>query len=175
MREIPERTALYRIRGEGDALLYIGITCNLAMRWNGHQRKQPWWDELRSLTVDWYDSRDEAEAAEEAAIKAERPKYNKTYLVKRPRRLTQVVAVDYAPPDYTGLDRRAAGDGLLTLAGLADFLDISPKLLDRLTRTGAGPASVCGMGAERKYLPADVRDWLKTRRKEVSSDSRGAA
>ena len=74
-----ERTALYRIRGEENVLLYIGITNSVPLRWNGHMRAQPWWDELRSLTVEWYDSREQAEAAEEAAIRAERPKYNKRH------------------------------------------------------------------------------------------------
>lgn len=73
------RTALYRIRGEADLLLYIGITWSVPIRWNAHERKQPWWSELRSLTVELYDSWEEAEAAEEAAIKAEHPKYNKRH------------------------------------------------------------------------------------------------
>ena len=44
MSEQPEHTALYRIRGEDDVLLYIGITNGIAVRWNGHQAVQPWWD-----------------------------------------------------------------------------------------------------------------------------------
>ena len=42
MTATPDRTALYRIRGEADVLLYIGITNNVAIRWNGHQAVQPW-------------------------------------------------------------------------------------------------------------------------------------
>jgi predicted GIY-YIG superfamily endonuclease len=79
MTGLPERTALYRIRGEADLLLYIGITDGLPVRWNAHERKQPWWGELRSLTVELHDSRSEAKAAETAAIKAEKPKYNKIH------------------------------------------------------------------------------------------------
>jgi len=70
-------TALYRIRGEGAVLLYIGISDDFGRRWKEHAKRQPWWDEMRSLSVDeWFPSRAEADAAETAAIKAERPKYN---------------------------------------------------------------------------------------------------
>ena len=86
MSAASERTALYWIRGEGDELLYVGMTGSLRERWNGHAARQPWWDELRSLTVDWYGSRDEAEAAERSAIEAEAPKYNKKYLGPRRER-----------------------------------------------------------------------------------------
>lgn len=82
MTEAPERTAMYRIRGEADALLYIGVSDDFGRRWKQHAKKQPWWHEMRSLSVDcWYESRPEAEAAEAAAIKAEQPKYNKTHNV----------------------------------------------------------------------------------------------
>lgn len=76
----PERTALYRIWGENDLLLYIGISKDFGGRWKQHARIQPWWGEMQRLAVDgWYDYRVEAEVAEELAIKAERPKYNKTH------------------------------------------------------------------------------------------------
>jgi predicted GIY-YIG superfamily endonuclease len=84
-----EPTALYRVFGEADLLLYIGISNDFGRRWKQHARKQPWWDEKRRLTVDqWFDSREEAEAAEATAIMAEKPKYNKKHaaLPARPPR-----------------------------------------------------------------------------------------
>jgi predicted GIY-YIG superfamily endonuclease len=86
MSDMPERTAVYHIRGEEGELLYIGMTRSLRTRWNGHAGNQPWWDELRSMTVDWYPSREEADDAERAAIEAEEPKYNKKYLAPRRER-----------------------------------------------------------------------------------------
>jgi len=78
----PVPTALYRICGEADALLYIGVTDDLPVRWNSHALKQPWWSELRSLTLELFDSREAAEAAETTAIKTEKPKYNKKHAEK---------------------------------------------------------------------------------------------
>lgn len=76
MSDASDRTALYRIFGEADLLLYIGISKDFGKRWKDHTKSQPWWDEHRRLAVEWCDSRDEAETAEEVAIKAEKPKYN---------------------------------------------------------------------------------------------------
>lgn len=69
-------TALYRLFGDGDLLLYIGISDTFGRRWNQHAQSQSWWPEVRRQSVDWYQSRPEAETAEEAAIKAEGPRHN---------------------------------------------------------------------------------------------------
>lgn len=81
-RRKPRQTALYRIWGDEGLLLYIGISNDFGDRWKSHAKEQPWWDEMRRLTADaWYDRRADAEEAEAAAIKAERPKYNKRHAV----------------------------------------------------------------------------------------------
>ena len=69
-------TALYRLFGDNDARVYIGVAKTFGVRWQRHAHSQPWWPEVRRQTIDWYPDRDSAEAAEAAAIKAERPKYN---------------------------------------------------------------------------------------------------
>jgi predicted GIY-YIG superfamily endonuclease len=85
-----ERTALYRVWGDGGLLLYIGVSNDFGRRWKEHAKQQPWWGEMRRLTADeWFGSRKEAEEAEQAAIKTERPKYNKRHLVpvaQKPKR-----------------------------------------------------------------------------------------
>jgi predicted GIY-YIG superfamily endonuclease len=74
---VTAKTALYRIWGTAGLLLYIGISKDFGARWKQHAKAQPWWDEMKRLTADeWFDSRELAEAAEIAAIKAERPQYN---------------------------------------------------------------------------------------------------
>ena len=81
-RRKTKQTALYRVWGDGDLLLYIGISDDFGRRWREHAKAQPWWDEMRRLTADiWYDRREDAEDAEAAAIKAEGPKYNKKHAV----------------------------------------------------------------------------------------------
>ena len=69
-------TGLYHIYGEADSLLYIGVSKHFGVRWQQHAQKQPWWNERRRMTVDFYDTRDEALDAEALAIFTEQPKYN---------------------------------------------------------------------------------------------------
>jgi predicted GIY-YIG superfamily endonuclease len=70
-------TALYRLYGDSDQLLYIGITRNPKWRWYMHARRSPWWPSVQRRDLVWHDSRPEARAAEIEAIGAERPVHNK--------------------------------------------------------------------------------------------------
>lgn len=71
-----------------------------------------------------------------------------------------------AKPDTPLLER----DGMIGKAELAKFLDVPETTLDHWASRGGGP-HFHGIGNHRKYLPADVKAWLKTRRKEKSSDA----
>jgi predicted GIY-YIG superfamily endonuclease len=70
------QTGLYHVYGEADILLYIGVSKHFGVRWQQHAQKQPWWNERRRMTVDFYDDREEALDAEALAIFTEQPKYN---------------------------------------------------------------------------------------------------
>jgi hypothetical protein len=72
------RTALYRLFDADDVLLYIGIAFNTSRRWMQHKATKIWWPEVARKDVCWYDTRREAEAAEQVAIAEEKPKYNVT-------------------------------------------------------------------------------------------------
>jgi predicted GIY-YIG superfamily endonuclease len=75
---LPGRTALYRLFDAASRLLYIGISANPEARFGSHESTQPWWPQvdMSKTTVEWLDTRREAEAAEDAAILAERPLHN---------------------------------------------------------------------------------------------------
>lgn len=70
------RTALYRFYDEGGALLYVGITANTEERFAHHKNFKTWWPDVASTTIEWFDSRPPALAAELQAIHDERPVYN---------------------------------------------------------------------------------------------------
>lgn len=76
-----QHTALYRLLGANGRLLYVGISGNPDARWGTHSNNQPWWKEVADRKVEWHPSRETAAAAEVAAIKAERPLYNKQHSV----------------------------------------------------------------------------------------------
>jgi hypothetical protein len=69
-------TALYRYFDEKDRLLYVGITDHLLGRTEAHVLGSSWMDYAVRSTIARYPTRREAEDAERAAIKAERPLFN---------------------------------------------------------------------------------------------------
>lgn len=79
-----ERTCVYRLYDANDVLLYVGITTDTAVRWQAHSTSK-WWPNVARKDVTWYAKRTDAEAAEIAAIKAERPAHNRAH-------------ADYHPP-----------------------------------------------------------------------------
>lgn len=73
----PGRTALYRYYDRKGELLYIGISSNPDLRLKQHTWTYSKWVRLaRERRIEWFDTRVEAEAAEVAAIKAEKPRFN---------------------------------------------------------------------------------------------------
>lgn len=79
------RTALYRLFDQEGGLLYIGISHKPDVRWGQHSEDKEWWPSVDRRAVEWHDTRVDAERAESAAIKAERPMHNVIH-VPKPRR-----------------------------------------------------------------------------------------
>lgn len=71
----PERTALYRLYGNDQQLLYVGISQDPARRFTDHTSK-PWWPAVTQQEITWYSTHSEARAAEVEAIKSEKPIHN---------------------------------------------------------------------------------------------------
>lgn len=68
--------ALYRFFDADEQLLYIGITWDIASRFRRHAADKPWWSDVRRIAVEEHPGRAAVLAAETAAIKAEKPRYN---------------------------------------------------------------------------------------------------
>ncbi|MFG3510223.1 GntR family transcriptional regulator [Streptomyces sp. NPDC047821] len=71
------RTALYRHYAADGELLYIGISQDPEVRWEQHH----WWKQGLSArqTLEWFELRSQALAAEAEAIAIERPAYNQQH------------------------------------------------------------------------------------------------
>ncbi|NIL57102.1 GIY-YIG nuclease family protein [Salinispora arenicola] len=67
---------LYRFFAVDGTLLYIGVTGTPRARWSHHSKTKDEWRRVDTIKVEHLDSREELEAAEKAAIKAERPLWN---------------------------------------------------------------------------------------------------
>lgn len=68
--------ALYRHFDASGALLYVGVCLDVVDRLGKHKHRSEWFTEIRTITIEWYPSKAEAEAAEDRAITEERPRYN---------------------------------------------------------------------------------------------------
>lgn len=92
MSSTNEPHVLYRLFDTSDNLLYIGITNDPELRWKQHGKVKNWWRQVATIRVEHFDSRDDALAAEKAAIKAEKPRWNVTHTEKPRQRARPRVA-----------------------------------------------------------------------------------
>lgn len=70
---------LYRLYSHTGELLYIGITIHPETRFAEHKRTKPWWPEVARIAIEEYPDDVTAAAAEQAAIRAERPCFNRAH------------------------------------------------------------------------------------------------
>ena len=69
--------SLYRHFSATDELLYVGISLSAVARLGQHERHSGWFGSIASVKVEHFDTREEALAAEKAAIQGEDPLHNK--------------------------------------------------------------------------------------------------
>lgn len=70
-------TTLYRAFNNKNELLYVGVSNNFLSRAFQHQATSKWHGMATQMTLEHFESRAEAEAAEVQAIKTEKPLFNK--------------------------------------------------------------------------------------------------
>lgn len=70
------KTQLYRHYDADDNLLYIGISLSTMVRLSQHRSDSAWSERIVRVMIEHFATREEALAAEDAAIKAEKPLFN---------------------------------------------------------------------------------------------------
>ena len=70
-------SSVYRMFDQDGALLYVGATGFMPRRLQQHAGSRPWWHEVAQITVQHFDTMDEALRVEAAAIIAESPRYTR--------------------------------------------------------------------------------------------------
>ena len=115
MSEACSPTTLYRFFAADGTLLYVGITGCKKRRFGQHAQQAEWWLDAASVTLEHFADRNEAMAAEEAAIKAERPRFNDRHNPVR---------------------RADAPHGYMTCQAAADALRCSVAHVSRLISSG---------------------------------------
>lgn len=69
-------TSLYRLHADDGQLLYIGVAGNPGRRFEQHRASKTWWGDVARIDLEHHPTREDALAAERAAILAEHPTHN---------------------------------------------------------------------------------------------------
>lgn len=159
-----KRTALYRFYGARDILLYVGVTDQPGRRWEEHVKEKPWWRRVRRQTVDLYDSREAAEAAERQAIEDERPVYN-TLHAREPDPLSpeELRLLLYDLDAVMGAERVRLSELPARLRFLAPDIPLYRKLngVRLLAALGGAGVRTTNIGNVPRLDPGDLRVVLK--------------
>lgn len=83
-------TVLYRYYDDQGVLLYVGITANMPSRFGSHETDSTWMDFAVRSTIERFTNRDDALAAEKAAIEEHAPLFNVEHN-DRPDRVRRIV------------------------------------------------------------------------------------
>lgn len=78
-----KRTSLYRHFDSSGRLLYVGISKNALARIEGHAGAC-WYDQIATVTIERFGTREDARKAEQKAIASEGPAYNKINSIRVP-------------------------------------------------------------------------------------------
>lgn len=146
-----DRVALYRCFAADGALLYVGISVGFARRWYEHAKAKSWWPEVARLTVDLFPDRPSADAAETAAIRDEKPRYN----------------VGKTPTFAAGCGRspRVVPESLPQSIGMpqiALMLGICLGRVRTISREPGFPAVALTVGPAYRWRRDDVIGWAKS-------------
>lgn len=75
-----DQTDLYRYFDNNGRLLYVGISFSAIARACQHKSNSDWFGSISHMTVEKYQTREDASKAEIEAIQNEKPIYNKTFV-----------------------------------------------------------------------------------------------
>lgn len=146
--------AVYRMFGPGGRLLYVGMTGNLGSRLDSHAEKR-WFPLVKSITLEWFPTREAAYEVEQAAIRREHPVYN---TARRGRPLTRRPVALLTADEATLIEAVATGI-------LGTSIHAARKAS---TRDPAFPRPTGRRGLEHLYDVSDLRKYQEHRRKKAS-------
>jgi Arm domain-containing DNA-binding protein len=82
-RGVEPKCYLYRRYHPSGELLYVGVSLEPLRRQDSHLKRATWRDMICHILIEPFETREEALAAEEAAIRIEFPKFNLTHNARR--------------------------------------------------------------------------------------------
>lgn len=150
------KTSLYRHYSADEELLYIGISVSALSRLGQHEKHAPWFDLISRVTVEHFETRDEALEAERLAIQTENPTHNKHH--KLPENPTRFEAEELVA-------RVVSFKPFYKVAEAADLLRMSTPAVKKLIQSGELSAVVLSTntmvvkGQERRTIKYGITGW----------------
>ena len=119
------KTQLYRHWDKDGNLLYVGISLSAVYRLSQHNNESHWSNQIASVTVENYGTRDDALRAERSAISQENPRHN----LYRPKAREQKEAESqHERSDKERIVRRLVHfNPIYTPANVGDILGVSDQ------------------------------------------------
>jgi len=151
---IGDKTAIYRHYAIDGTLLYVGISISALARTAQHRDTSGWYGRIAIITVEWLDTRLDAEAAEAAAIMKEQPLYN----VSRP------FGSEVGNPALLNLEKfqQEIINNMMNEKDAAKHLGMSVKWMQQARCYGHGPKYI-KIGRSVRYREEDLDAYLKYR------------
>ena len=146
-------TDLYRLYDTNGVLLYVGISNRWPSRMKQHTKDKQWFNSVGKVEISHYCTRREAEAAEKAAIKSERPIHNVLHNKKEATKPVQDV--------YEMMTQLLKDHSLLTIRQYRDIArqsDRRPVALEmhQVAHVLALPQIVCRDLATSGQVPSEL-------------------
>lgn len=140
-----ERTALYTIFDSEGGILYIGVSVNPLARWSAHSVRD-WWYRVARVDVTWFDTRVQAEAAEEEMIKKFDPPFNINHTSRRgwtrpqlPVVVTPAGSLVATNQRSIALERRLDAGEWMTIGDVVAVLGSSRTKVHNMMKSGLLP------------------------------------
>lgn len=156
-----ERTALYRHFDTDGRLLYVGISNDTLRRLCQHKERSHWFEQIARVDIEFFDSRDDALAAESAAIANESPAFNIRLGFVRSVHPGNVARVDRGSFGVmhlgTGLIDGWYSDRDLASSVLGWFRAAFPR--DRFALLAAKPGAGRAIGLGHPLRPSEWELW----------------
>jgi predicted GIY-YIG superfamily endonuclease len=150
---------VYRAWTEDGECIYIGVTTDIVQRLRSHRSEAQWWTLAANITEVAYATFDEAVAVERAAIKAERPQFNRQHNPDLPKRRAE----NAAPPLATSV-RRTEGKAQVVKSGVSGPSPVrrksNPSRDDAVRRVSAGEDTAV-VAADLGVTRRAVQIWVQ--------------
>jgi hypothetical protein len=126
-------TELYRHYGPKDELLYVGVSISTLVRLGQHRDCSEWFNKIKRVEIQQFESREKALAAEREAIEKERPHFN-VHHKKLPKDESREAPREESKRNL--LRRLVYLHPVYSFQGVKDVLGIGETIIRRLIENG---------------------------------------